>query len=275
MSLEKRDQLSTQNNMKILFFGDIVGKPGREAIQKIVPQWQKKYQPDLIIANGENMAHGSGITKNGLEEILKAGVNLVTSGDHTWKQKEIVSLLENSKIPLIRPANFPPGLPGKGYRMIEVRTKKILVINLIGRVFMPQQYDDPFRKADQILKAKSEEADIIIVDWHAEATAEKVCLGWYLDGRVTAVLGTHTHIPTADERILPNGTAYISDVGMVGVRDSSLGRRKEDAIKRYLTQTNIKLEVAEGPVEVDAVLIETGRKRKAKKIERIQEIVDL
>lgn len=261
--------------MKILFFGDIVGRPGREAIKKIVPLWKDKYQPDIIIANGENMAHGSGITRNCIEEILEAGIDIVTSGDHTWKKKEVIALLEDSKIPLIRPANFPSGLPGKGYRLIEVRTKKILVINLIGRVFMTQQYDDPFRKADKILKAKSEEADIIIVDWHAEATAEKVCLGWYLDGRVTAVLGTHTHIPTADERVLPDGTAYISDVGMVGVKDSSLGRRKEDAIKRYLTQGNIKLEVAEGPVEVDAVLIETGRKRKAKKIERLKEIVDL
>lgn len=261
--------------MRILFFGDIVGRPGREAIKKVAPLWREKFEPDLIIANGENMAHGSGITRKSLEEVLEAGIDLVTSGDHTWKRKEIAVLLEDKKIPLIRPANFPPGLPGKGYRMVEIRTKKILVINLIGRVFMPQHYDDPFRKAAQILKAKSEEADIIIVDWHAEATAEKVCLGWYLDGRVTAVLGTHTHIPTADERILPKGTAYISDVGMVGVKDSSLGRRKEDAIQRYLTQGNVKLEVAEGPVEVGAVLIETGRGKKAKKIERLHEIVDL
>ncbi|MBU1289885.1 TIGR00282 family metallophosphoesterase [Patescibacteria group bacterium] len=261
--------------MKILFLGDIVGRPGREALKKVIPLWRDEFEPDLIIANGENMAHGAGITRNSLEEVLGAGIDLVTSGDHTWKHKEIAGLLEDKKIPLIRPANFPPGLPGKGYRLIEIRTKKVLVINLIGRVFMRQQYDDPFRKADKILKAMSEEADIIIVDWHAEATAEKVCLGWYLDGRVTAVLGTHTHVPTADERVLPNGTAYISDVGMVGVRDSSLGRRKEDAIKRYLTQGNIRLEVAEGPVEVDAVLIGTGKNGKANKIERIQKIVDL
>ena len=261
--------------MRILFFGDIVGRPGREAIKEIVPLWKEKYQPDIIIANGENMAHGAGITRKCLEEVLEAGIDIITSGDHTWKKKEITALLEDSKIPLIRPANFPPGLPGKGYRIMEIRTKKILVINLIGRVFMQQQYDDPFREADKILKAKSEEADIIIIDWHAEATAEKVCLGWYLDGQVTAILGTHTHVPTADERVLPDGTAYISDVGMVGVRDSSLGRRKEDAIKRYLTQGNVKLEVAEGPVEVDAVLIETGRGGKAKKIERLQKIVDL
>ncbi len=260
--------------MKILFFGDIVGQPGRKAIKKIIPKWKKKYQPDLIIANGENIAHGSGITVKTLNEILSAGVDLVTSGDHTWKQKEINILLENKETPLIRPANFPANLPGKGYRLIEIRTKKVLVINLIGRAFMKQQYDDPFRKADEILESeRSEQADIIIVDWHAEATAEKVCLGWYLDGRVTAVLGTHTHIPTADNRILPQNTAYISDVGMVGVQDSSLGRNKEASIRRYLTQIPNHLEVAEGPVEINAVLLKTGQKNKAKKIERIQEIV--
>lgn len=259
--------------MKIIFLGDIVGQPGREAIKQILPKWKKKYQPDLIIANGENIAHGTGITKKTLDQILKAGVDLVTSGDHTWKQKEISALLEDKTIPLIRPANFPPNLPGQGYRLIELRTKKILVINLIGRVFMRQQYDDPLRKADQILEQNEEKADIIIVDWHAEATAEKACLGWYLDGRVSAVLGTHTHIPTADERILPKGTAYISDVGMVGVMDSILGRNKESSIKRFLTQTNIHLEVAEGPVEVNAVLLEISNKAKVKKIKRIREIV--
>jgi len=259
--------------MKILFFGDIVGQPGRQAIKKILPQWQKKYQPDLIIANGENSAHGSGLTEKCLNEIMEAGIDFVTLGDHTWKQKGITALLNDKKMPLIRPANFPPEVPGQGYRLIELRTKKILVINLIGRVFMHEDYDCPFRKADEILEEKAEEADIIIVDWHAEATSEKICLGWYLDGRVSAVLGTHTHVPTADARILPKGTAYISDVGMVGVRDSSLGRNKEAAIKRFLTQMNQKLEVAEGPVEVDAVLVETGEKGKGKKIKPVQEIV--
>lgn len=259
--------------MKILFFGDIVGRPGRQAIKKILPQWRKKYQPDLIIANGENLSHGSGITKKTLEEILKAGVDLVTSGDHTWKQKEISMLLEDKKIPLIRPANFPPGLPGQGFRKIQIRTKRILAINLIGRVFMQEQYEDPFRKADQIIKEESENADIIIVDWHAEATAEKVCLGWHLDGRVSAVLGTHTHIPTADSRLLTKGTAYISDVGMVGPRDSSLGRDKETAIKKFLTQMPLALDVAEGPTEINAVLIEAEEKSKAKKIERLQETI--
>jgi len=259
--------------MKILFFGDIVGRPGREAIKEILPQWQKKYRPDLILANGENLAHGRGVTEKNLKEILAAGIDLVTSGDHIWDQKEAIALLENKEIPLIRPANFPPGLSGQGYHWIKLRTKKILVINLIGRVFMHAQYDDPFRIADEILEEEAQEADAIIVDWHAEATSEKVCLGWYLDGRVSAVLGTHTHIPTADARLLPQGTAYISDIGMVGVRDSSLGADKETALRQFLTQIPLKLEVAQGPVEVNAVLLEIKKKDQAEKIKKLQEIV--
>jgi len=262
--------------MKILFFGDIVGKPGREAIKKILPKWKKKYQPDIIIANGENLAHGKGITEKSLNEVLTVGIDLITSGDHIWDQKSVIELLEDKKIPLIRPANFPPETPGQGYRFIELRTKKILVINLIGRVFMREQYDDPFRTADEILEQEAENADVVIVDWHAEATSEKVCLGWYLDGRVSAVLGTHTHIPTADARILPQGTAYISDVGMVGVRDSSLGVDKKIAIKKFLTQMHLRLEMAEGgPVEVNAILLKIDKKGKADKIEKLQEIVDI
>lgn len=260
--------------MKIIFFGDIVGQPGRQAIKKILPLWQKKYQPDLVIANGENASHGLGITEKSLKELLESGIDLVTLGDHTWDQKETATFLENQEMPIIRPANFPPGLPGQGYRLVEIRTKKILVINLIGRVFMRKEYDCPFRKADQILEDEAEQADIIIVDWHAEATSEKICLGWYLDGRVSAVLGTHTHIPTADARILPQGTAYISDVGMVGPIDSSLGAVKELAIEDFLKQTGLKYEVASGPVGINAVLIETDQTGKAKKIERLEEIVD-
>jgi len=261
--------------MKVLFFGDIVGQPGREALKEIMPKWQKKYQPDLIVANGENSAHGKGITEKCLNEILETGVGLVTLGDHTWSQKQTASLLENRKLQLIRPANFPPGLPGQGYSLIEIGTRKVLIINLIGRVFMSSNYDCPFRKADEILEDEAEKADIILVDWHAEATAEKICMGWYLDGRVSAVLGTHTHIPTADNRILTNGTAYISDVGMVGPSNSSLGADKEAAIENFIKQTGFKYEVAQGPVEVNAVLIEIDQKNKAKKIQKIQEIVSI
>lgn len=260
--------------MKIIFFGDIVGRPGREAIKKILPKWQEKYQPDLIIANGDNLAHGKGITKDTFNELLDMGVDIVTSGDHNWSQKQVISLLENKKNPIIRPANFPEGVPGEGYKIIEVGSKKVLVINLIGRVFMAEQYDDPFRKADEILK-ENEDIKIVIIDWHTEATAEKVCLGWYLDGRVSAILGTHTHIPTADEKILPNKTAYISDAGMVGAVNSSLGMDKQVAINRFLTQMKQKYEVAtKGPIEVNAVLLDIKSNGEAKKIERIQKVVD-
>lgn len=261
--------------MKILFFGDIVGQPGRQAIKKILPDWRKKYQPDLVIANAENAAHGRGITQKCLAELLESGVELFTSGDHIWDQKEVFELFENKEIPLIRPANFPAGVPGQGWRLIELRTQKVAVINLIGRVFMHEQYDDPFRRADEIIDELTDQTKIIIIDWHTEATSEKVCLGWYLDGRVSAVLGTHTHIPTADAQILAKGTAFISDVGMVGVKKSSLGMDKETAIKRFLTQIPVRLEVAEGAVEVNAVLLEINRQGKAQKIEKLQEIIAL
>jgi len=257
--------------MKILFFGDVVGRPGREAIKKILPQWQKKYNIDFTIANADNLAHGKGITENSLNEILEAGVDLVTSGDHTWSKKEVNSLLENKELPLIRPANFSDKVPGKGYRLVQVRTKKIMVINLIGQTFMKHEYDNPFKIVSKILD--EEDADIIIVDWHAEATAEKICMGWHLDGKVTAVLGTHTHVPTADAQVLPQGTAYITDVGMVGPKDSSLGANKEVALEGFIKQTPFKYKIATGPVQVNAVLIETGKDKKAKSIELLQEVV--
>lgn len=259
--------------MKIIFFGDIVAKPGRKAIGKAIESWKRKYQPDLIIANGENIAHGSGITEKTLKEALSAGIDLITSGDHISDRKETKNLLENKDIPLLRPANLSKKYPGQGYRIIEVGTKKVLVINLIGQVFFDKKHLNPFKKADKILK--EEEADVVIVDFHAEATSEKVCLGWYLDGRVSAVLGTHTHIPTADARILPKGTGYITDIGMVGVKDSSLGADKDTAIKRFLAKTKTKLKPAQGPVEVNAVLLIVDKKGKTRKIKKLQETIDL
>ena len=249
-----------------------MGKPGRYAITKILPKWKKKYQPDLIIANGENLAHGKGVTEKCLKEILNAGIDFVTSGDHILNQKNTSALLTNKEIPLIRPANMLSNTPGDGYRMIQVRTKKILIVNLIGQSFMKEEYNNPFVEIDKILE--DEEADLIIVDWHAETTAEKACMGWHLDGRVTAVLGTHTHTPTADVRVLPGGTAHVSDVGMVGIQDSSLGADKDIAVKRFLTERHISLRIPkEGAVEVNAVLVETDKHNLAKKIKRLQEIV--
>lgn len=262
--------------MNILFFGDVVGQPGRAAIKKILPTWKEKHKIDFTIANCENIAHGKGITEQTLNEMFAAGIDLATSGDHIWSKEEARSLLTNKKYPLIRPANYPEGAPGNGYYLAQLRTKKILVINLIGRVFMRQQYDDPFRKADQIIDEIGDEADAIIVDWHAEATSEKVCLGWYLDGRVSAVLGTHTHIPTADARILPQGAAYISDVGMTGAKNSSLGAKKELAIESFLTQMPFKYEVSEeDPAEINAVVVKIGKNKQAEKIKLLQEIIDL
>lgn len=267
--------------MKILFFGDIIGQPGREAIKKILPQWKEKYSPDLILANGENLAHGLGITEKSLNEVLAAGIDLVTSGNHVFDKIEAINLLENKDIPLLRPANYPPSVPGRGERIVEIGVKKILVINLNGRLFFKESLDCPFRKVDEILEEyQDEKINATLVDFHAEATSEKKAMGYYLDGRVTAVLGTHTHIPTADAEILPSGTAYISDVGMVGPMNSVIGIDKELAIKGYLTQIppgkGEKGKLAEGPVEVNAVLIEIDDKTNlSKKIERIEQIVEL
>jgi len=260
--------------MKIIFFGDIYGQPGRNALKKILPKWRKKYQPDLIIANGENLAHGFGINKKGLDEILKAGVDIVTSGDHITDRKESKNLLENKDVPLLKPANLPK-MPGPDYRLIEVGSQKVAIINLLGQVFMAKECDNPFKTADKILEEIAEEAKIIIIDFHAEATSEKVCLGWHLDGRVSAVIGTHTHIPTADQRILPQGTAYVTDAGMVGPKDSSIGADKDIALRRFLGETKLDLKPAKGIAEVNAVLLIIKNDGKAKKIKRLQETIDL
>ena len=260
--------------MRILFFGDIIGEPGRKAVKKILPEWKEKYNPDLVIANGENLAHGAGVTEKSLKEILDAGIDVVTSGNHIFDKKEAFNLLNDKNIPLIRPANWPPIPYGEGIRLVQAGIWKILVVNLNGRLFFRESLDCPFRKADEILKQFEEESlNAVIVDFHAEATSEKASMGHYLDGRVAAVLGTHTHIPTADEKILPGGTAYISDVGMVGPYDSVISFDKKEAINGWLTQI-FKFEFAKGPVEVDAVLVEIDNKTKlAKKIERLQETI--
>ncbi len=260
--------------MKIILFGDVVGQPGRQAIKKILPKWQKKYAPDFVIANADNLAHGKGVTKNTLNELLESGVDLFTSGDHIWSKKEqAFKSLENKEIPLIRPANMSEKLPGKGYHVLELRTKKILVINLIGKVFAKEEYDNPFKKVDEILELEDDDFNAIIIDFHAEATAEKINMGWYLDGKVSAILGTHTHIPTADAKILPEGTAYITDVGMVGPKDSSLGADKQRALDMLINETPFRYKIATGPAEVNAVLIEIKKDGKAKKIKLLQETV--
>ncbi len=263
--------------LKVLFFGDIVGKIGRKAVAKILPELKKKYKPDLILANAENLAHGVGLTAKTIDEMKEAGIDYFTSGNHIYKKEageEVLNLVNGT---VIRPANYPPGAPGAGAKIIELGVKKILMVNLIGRVFMSEDFDCPFRKFDEIYEKYKKENPVIIVDFHAEATSEKVAMGHYLNGRVAALLGTHTHVPTADQQILSKGTAYISDVGMVGAYDSVIGVDKKNVLDMFLTQMPLRHEmVEEGKVQVNSVLIEIDAKeKKAKKIERIDRIIEI
>lgn len=257
--------------MKILLIGDIVGKPGRRAVSELVPRLKKEEGITCVIGNGENAAGGSGITPEIADDLFKSGIDCITSGDHIWKRSQIYERLrEDTRI--LRPANFPEGTPGQGSTVINVSNAgPIGVINLTGRVFMPYHFDCPFKTADREIERLLPSTRVIIVDIHAEATSEKIALGWYLDGRVTAVFGTHTHIQTADERILPSGTAYITDLGMVGPYDSVLGRRYDQIINRFLTQMPTKFELAEDNIQLHGAILEVDTKTgKALSIERVQ-----
>lgn len=258
--------------MKILFIGDIVGRPGRKLVGDLLPVLRKEYDIELVIANGENAAGGSGITPAVAEELFGKGIHILTSGNHIWDKKEAVPYIDTEPR-IIRPANYPPGTPGHGWSLISTPSGvNVGVACLAGRVFLPA-IDCPFRVGREIVEELKQHTQIIIVDFHAEATSEKLALGWFLDGLVTAVVGTHTHVQTADERILDEGTAYITDVGMVGPRDSVIGIKKEVVIQKFLTQLPVRFEVAAGPVEFGAVVIEvdeaTGR---ARTIERVRVI---
>jgi len=263
--------------MKILFLGDIVGKIGRRAVGKILPEWKQEYSPDFVIANGENLAHGKGFTQDTLDQALNTGIDFFTSGNHIAKKSEGLGLLSNKKLPMIRPANYPPNVPGSGYRIIEVCTTKIAVINLIGRHFIKEKFDCPFRVFDSIIKEIPKSVKIIFVDLHAEATSEKVAFGWYADGRISVICGTHTHIQTSDEHILPKGTAYITDVGMCGAVDSVIGVEKEGVISEFLDQLPRKHDIPEtGQAKVNAVIINIDKKfGKAESIERINAFVSI
>lgn len=262
--------------MNILFLGDIVGRPGREAVKKILPELKNRFDADLIIANGENLAHGKGVTKNSAEEMRKAGIDLLTSGNHIWRKKDMFSLAEEKDPFVLRPANYPEGVPGKGWKILQAGAYNVLIVNLIGRVFMREDFDCPFRKFDEILKETERfSPDAIIVDFHAEATSEKRGFGFYADGKAAAVLGTHTHIQTSDEQILPKGTAYITDLGMAGALDSILGVKKEDALNNFLFQTSQPMEVADlNQIEICGAILKFEGK-KVKSIERIREVVDI
>ena len=257
---------------KVLFVGDIIGKLGRKVCRQVLPEIKKKLSPDLIIANGENSAHGYGITEKVYKELLEMGVEAVTMGNHVWDKKELVKSID--QLPLVvRPANYPPGVPGKDHLIIGKAGTRIAVINLSGRTFM-QALDCPFQAVRRILPGLK--TNLVIVDMHAEATSEKCAMGWFLDGEVSAVLGTHTHVMTADERILPKGTAFISDIGMVGAYDSIIGMNKEQILKRFTTQLPEKFEPTEkGPGLFNAVFLKIDAvSGKAKEIKRIVKVVE-
>ncbi|MEA3489633.1 MAG: TIGR00282 family metallophosphoesterase [Candidatus Omnitrophota bacterium] len=257
--------------MRILFIGDIVGKPGREITRVALRDFREREKIDCVIANGENAAGGSGITPRIAEDLLGNGIDVLTSGDHIWKRREIYEFLDTTDR-LIRPANYPSGVPGKGSTVIEVEgAGKIGVINLIGRVFM-DAVGCPFDRVRDEIRGVREMTPVIVVDMHAEATSEKVAMGWFLDGEVSAVIGTHTHIQTADEKILPGGTAYITDCGMTGPYDSVIGRKKEQILTRFLTQLPARFEIATEGVEMHGVIIEVDDETgKALNIRRVQE----
>lgn len=262
--------------MNILFIGDIIGRPGREAIKKALPSLKARFDIDLAIANGENIGHGKGVTLKAAEEMQQAGIDLLTSGNHIFKKKDALDLLIKKDPFVLRPANYPEGVPGRGYKMMQVGAKSALIINLVGRVFMKEDFDCPFRKLDSILEeTKPQSPDAIIVDFHAEASSEKKAFGLYADGRVSAVLGTHAHIQTADEQIFPKGTAYISDVGMAGSKYSVLGVKIDDAIKGFLYQMHQGLEISEkSPIEICGAALKISG-NKVESIERIRETVDI
>lgn len=262
--------------IKIIFLGDIFGKPGRNAVKKILPELKEKYQPDLIIANAENLAHGNGITALTITEMREAGIDIFTSGNHIFdKPEEAQKTLNDPDSPLLRPANYPKEDPGKGVKSIRIRDANILIFNLLGRVFMKEDVDDPFITAQNIFDYHKKDTNIFILDFHAEATSEKVALMHYLDGKISALIGTHTHIPTADAKITKKGMAYITDIGMVGPADSVIGLKKEPVIEQYLTQIKQKMEVPEnGELEVNAIYLEINEKTgRAVKIEKIYKLV--
>lgn len=251
--------------MLILMIGDVVGRPGRRAVRQFLPGLCHEYGINLVIANGENCAGGIGITPDTAKELLDCGVDIITTGNHVWARKEIIPHM-NGGLPLLRPLNLPPNAPGRGFLTV----KGALVINLIGRVFVGQ-FDCPFRAMDCLLSEIKDKPRVIVVDFHAEATSEKVAMGRYLDGRVSAVFGTHTHIGTVDASILPKGTAYVSDVGMVGPEDSVIGVDAAAAIQAFLTGMPHRFAVGEGSVVFDAVLVEVDEVTgKAIKIQRIR-----
>lgn len=252
---------------RVMFLGDIVGEPGRLAVSATLPSLVERHHPDLVIANGENVAGGLGITRRTATKLLDSGIDVLTTGNHVYRHRDVYEFLDSSDR-IVRPANYLETNPGRGHTVVEKGGIRWAVVNLSGNLFMQAAYS-PFHVADRVVAQLRDKADYVIVDIHAEATSEKVGMGWHLDGRALAVLGTHTHVPTADGRVLPGGTAFISDVGMTGARGGVIGVRKEQILERFLTQMPVKFETAVDDVWVMGCVIETGENGLARSFEQI------
>ena len=263
----------TLGRLKILFIGDIVGEPGRRAVSIILPRLRRQHGVDVVIANGENSAGGSGITPKTAEEIFAAGVDIITSGDHLWDQKEVIGLLQNESR-FLRPLNYPQGTPGQGSVVYQANNQApVAIVNLQGRTFMPD-LENPFTFIRAEVERLRQKTNIIFIDLHAEATSEKAALARMLDGQVSAVIGTHTHVQTADEQIFPGGTAFLSDAGFTGPHESVIGREIEPVIKRFLTLQPQRFAVAENDVKLQGAVVEINdHTGKAEKIERVSEVL--
>lgn len=262
--------------MQILFISDIVGRPGRALIKKVLPRVLEEFEPDLVIANAENLSHGNGFSPKNIADMQEVGIDFFTSGNHVWGNRQGAEMLDDKNFPVIRPANYPEGVKGRGYEIVKKGKYHVLVVNLLGRVFMKKDYDCPFREMDEILELhKDKKLDAIFVDFHAEVTSEKAALGFYLDGRVSAVIGTHTHVPTADLRILDKGTAFMTDAGMNGSLDSIIGVKKELIIDSFLTQLPAKFDPEpEGKMVFNAILLHLDDKsKKALNVRHVQKIL--
>jgi metallophosphoesterase (TIGR00282 family) len=253
--------------MRLLFIGDVVGRPGREALATAMPGLRAEHMPDLVVVNGENSAGGVGITKETAEEIFAAGADVITLGNHTYRHREVYPYLDSNQR-VLRPVNFPEANPGRGHTIVEAAGMRVAVVNLSGQMHL-QVERNPFSAIDELLDILAGAADAIVVDFHAELTSEKVAMGWYLDGRAAAVLGTHTHVPTADGRVLPGGTAHMTDVGMTGSRAGVIGVKREQALEAFRTQMPVRFDTADEDVWLMGAAVEVGDDGLARGIEQV------
>ena len=260
-------RLAESPAVKLLFVGDVVGGIGRRTLASLLPQIRDTHQPDFVIVNGENSAGGVGITQKTARELLELGADAITLGNHAFRHREVYELLDREPR-IVRPANYPKGSPGRGHTVVERDGMRLGVVNLSGLVFL-QAVRSPFAEADSVLSELRGAADAVLVDMHAEATSEKVAMGWHLDGRVAACVGTHTHIPTADARVLPGGTAYVTDVGMTGPRGGVIGVKREQALERFLSLTNVRFETSDDDPWLNAVLVDVDGEGRATAVEQL------